>query len=47
MCIATATDRYLIEAAFKRLDISHYFSQIFTSSETGVEKAIQKFILKH
>lgn len=35
MCIATATDRYLIEAALKRCKIEHYFTQIFTCSEVG------------
>lgn len=46
MCIATATDRYLIEAAFKRLGISHYFSQIFTSSEVGIGKSNPKIYFK-
>ena len=35
MCIATATDRYLIEAALKRCKMEHYFIQIFTCSEIG------------
>lgn len=35
MCIATATDRYLIEAALKRCGISKYFSGIFTCTEVG------------
>lgn len=35
MCIATATDRYLVEAALKRLHISHYFEKIFTCTEVG------------
>lgn len=35
---ATASDRVLIEKAFSRLDISHYFQKIFTVSETGKGK---------
>ena len=35
MCIATATDRYQIEAALKRCDLLHYFEAIFTCSEVG------------
>ncbi len=35
MCIATATDRYLIEAALKRYDMVKYFDVIFTCSEVG------------
>lgn len=35
MCIATATDRYQIEAALKRCNMPDYFSGIFTCSEVG------------
>ena len=35
MCIATATDRYQIEAALKRCGMAHYFDEIFTCSEVG------------
>ena len=35
MCIATATDRYQIEAALKRCDMAGYFDGIFTCSEVG------------
>lgn len=38
MCIATATDRYLIEAALKRCNLDKYFSKIFTCSEIGYGK---------
>ena len=38
MCIATATDRYQIEAALKRCDLEHYFKAIFTCSEVGHSK---------
>ncbi len=33
MCIATATERHLIEAALKRCNISGFFEEIFTCSE--------------
>ncbi len=35
MCIATATDRYQVEAALKRCDMLHFFDAIFTCSEVG------------
>lgn len=35
MCIATATDRYLIEAALSRCDMTRYFDAIFTCGEIG------------
>lgn len=35
MCIATATDRYQIEAALTRCGLDHYFSEIFTCSSVG------------
>ncbi len=35
MCIATATDRYQIEAALRRCDMDGFFSEIFTCSEVG------------
>ncbi|MBR3304993.1 MAG: HAD family phosphatase [Christensenellaceae bacterium] len=35
MCIATATDRYQIEAALRRCGMEQYFEKIFTCSETG------------
>ena len=38
MCIATVTDKYLVEAALKRLEIRGYFSEIFTSAEVGCSK---------
>lgn len=50
MTVVTSTDRPMIEAAFKRLDLEKYFKKIFTSSEVGkgkdnpliFEKAIEK-----
>ncbi len=38
MCIATVTDRYLVEAALKRCDMLHFFENIFTCSEVGYGK---------
>ena len=38
MCIATASDRYQIEAALSRCGMSHYFDAIFTCSEVGCGK---------
>ena len=35
MCIATASDRYLIEAALGRCGMAQYFDAIFTCSEVG------------
>ena len=33
ICIATATDRYLIEAALKRCEMENYFEKIFSCTE--------------
>lgn len=38
MCIATATDRYLVEAALKRCGMRRYFSDILTCTEVGSGK---------
>lgn len=38
MCIATATDRYLVEGALRRVGIDHYFSAITTCTEAGAGK---------
>ena len=38
MCIATVTDRYLVEETLERLGILHYFSKIFTCAEVGYGK---------
>ena len=35
MCIATATDRYQVEAALKRCSMEHFFSEIFTCTDVG------------
>ena len=35
MCIATATDRYQVNAALKRCGMEHFFSEIFTCTDVG------------
>lgn len=37
-CVATATDRYLVEAAFERLGIAQLTGRIFTCGEVGSGK---------
>ena len=38
MCIATATERSLVEAALERCGVLQYFSEIFTCSSVGAGK---------
>lgn len=38
MCVATASDRYLVEAALKRTGIINFFDRIFTCGEHNVDK---------
>ena len=38
MCVATATDRYMAEAALKRCDLLKYFGHLFTCGEEGANK---------
>lgn len=38
MCVATATDRYLVEAGLRRTGISNYFGRLFTCTESGAGK---------
>ena len=38
LCLATATDRPLVEGALKRLDLLSFFDRIFTCTEFGVGK---------
>jgi HAD superfamily hydrolase (TIGR01509 family) len=38
MCVATLTDRYLVEAALGRLEIAGYFDFILTCTEVGFGK---------
>ena len=35
MCIATATDRYQVDAALKRCGMGKFFSEIFTCTDVG------------
>ena len=35
LCVTTATDRYLVEAALKRCGVLSYFGRIFTCGEVG------------
>lgn len=50
MCIATATDKYMVEKALERNGIRHYFSEIFTCNGVGAGKntpVIYDVSLKH
>ena len=38
MCVATVTDRYLVEETLERLGVRDYFSKIFTCAEVGFGK---------
>ena len=38
MCVATATENWLAQAALKRNGLLSFFSQIFTCSDVGVGK---------
>ena len=38
MCVATVTDKYLVEAALTRLQVRQYFGEIFTTAEVGCGK---------
>lgn len=38
MCVATVTDRYLVEETLERLGVRHYFLGIFTCAEVGFGK---------
>ena len=38
MCVATVTDRYIVEDVLSRLNVREYFSEIFTCAEVGCNK---------
>ena len=38
MCVATVTDRHLVEVTLKRLGVIEYFSEIFTCASVGNSK---------
>ena len=40
MCVATITDRFVVEEVLERLGVREYFSEIFTCSEVGCNKEI-------
>jgi len=46
MCVATATDRYLAEAALRRTGIDRYFGEIFTCTEVGAGKDSPEIFLR-
>lgn len=46
MCIATATDKHLVEFALKRLCLEEYFEFIITSSEVGCSKERPDIFIK-
>ncbi len=46
MCIATATDKHLVEYAIKRLGIANYFKFIITSTEVGSNKQNPDIFIK-
>lgn len=50
MCLATATDRFMVEQVLSRLGIEKYFSRIFTTGEVGIGKSqpvIYELALEH
>jgi hydroxymethylpyrimidine kinase/phosphomethylpyrimidine kinase len=50
MCVATVTDRHIVEDVLKRLNVRKYFSEIFTCAEVGFSKEtpeIYRQALKH
>ena len=50
MCIATVTDRPVVEDVLSRLNVREYFSEIFTCAEVGYNKEnpeIYRKALKH
>ena len=46
ICAATATDRYLVEAALKRIGLYDYFARIYTCTEVGRGKEFPDIYLK-
>lgn len=45
MCVATLTERYMVEAVLERLEIDRYFDFILTVSEVGASKSEPKIYL--
>ena len=46
MCVATATEKYMADAALRRLGVRHFFKEIFTSRETGIGKEAPDIYLR-
>lgn len=46
MCIATATDKHLVEYAIKRLEMEKYFDFVITSTEIGSSKQSPDIFIK-
>ena len=46
MCVATATDRYLVEPALRRCGVDKYFRRIYTCSEEGTRKSMPDIFLR-
>ena len=46
MCVATATDRYLVEPALERCGIFEYFERIFTCGEERTSKSSPEIYLR-
>ncbi len=42
MCVATVTDKFIVEEVLERLGVRKYFSKIFTCSEVGCSKESPK-----
>ena len=50
MCIATVTDKYIVEDVLNRLNVRKYFSEIFTCAQVGYNKEspeIYRQAMKH
>ena len=46
MCLATATDRYLVEPALRRCGVYGYFERIFTCGEEETNKSMPDIFLR-
>jgi len=46
MCVASATDRYLIEAALRRCGIDEYFGRVFSCGDEGTSKSDTKIFYR-
>ena len=46
MCIATATDRWLVEASVKRYNLMNYFDRVYTCTEENTSKKYPDIFFK-